>query len=156
MRFESEDANMRSGNLGLRHPIVLASALSVLLVSGCGGGKSWETVYAAKGTVTLKGKPVKDAEIAFFPTDPEFPESVRPWAKTNENGEFVVSTYGRDDGAPAGTYRATVVRHEIVVSKGAMGTKPNDLPKKYASKETTDWTVEIGTQETVIPALELQ
>ena len=37
-----------------------------------------------------------------------------------------------------------------------MGTKPNDLPKKYASKETTDLIVEVKEGETKLPAFELK
>lgn len=122
---------------------------------GC-GGKPWETVYVAKGVIKHKGKPVKDAEIRFFPVNTEYPESVRPWAKSNENGEFVLSTYDRDDGAPTGAYKVTVVHHEIVVKGDSMMAKPNSLPKKYATKDTTDLTVEISKGETAIPPLELK
>lgn len=123
---------------------------------GCGGASPWEKVYPAKGQVTHKGKAVKDAELLFFPVDATAPEAVRPWAKSGENGEFTLSTYNNGDGAPAGKYKVTVVHHEIVVSKGAMGTKPNDLPKKYASSETTDLVVDVGTSETTLPPLELK
>jgi hypothetical protein len=116
-------------------------------ICGCGeAGKSWEKVYAVSGVVTHKGRPVKDAELTFFALDPDVPESVRPWAKSSENGEFTLSTYDRGDGAPAGKYKATVVHHQIVVSAGAMGTKPNDLPKKYANREG----------ETKLPTFELK
>lgn len=132
------------------------SLLSLSLFCGCGQSQPWEKVYPAKGVVTHKGKAVKDAEIRFFPVDDKFPESVRPWAKSNEKGEFVVSTYNRDDGAPAGKYKVTLVHHEIVISGESMTTKPNDLPKKYAAKDTTELTVEIGRQDTTLPAFELK
>lgn len=125
-------------------------------VFGCGSGEPWKTSHPVSGTVTYKGKPVKDAELAFFPLDERFPESVRPLAKTKESGEFVVGTYDRDDGAPAGQYKVTVVHHEIVVSKGGMGTKPNDLPKKYATKETTDLIIEVPSGGTQLPPFELK
>lgn len=136
--------------------IVWLSSLSMtLFLCGCGGSKPWETVYPVKGVVTHKGKPVKDAELAFFPLDEKFPEAVRPLAKTTENGEFTVSTYNNGDGAPAGKYKVTVIHHEIVISGGGMGTKPNDLPKKYASKDTTNLIVEIDSKETTLSPLEL-
>ena len=129
----------------------------VTSIYGCGEArKSWEKVFAVSGVVTHKGKPVKDAELTFFAVDANVPESVRPWAKSSENGEFTLSTYDRGDGAPAGKYKAVVVHHEIVVSAGAMGTKPNDLPKKYASKDTTDLIVEVKEAETKLPAFELK
>ncbi len=50
-----------------------------------------------------------------------------------------------------GRYKATFVHHEVVVSNGAMGVKPNSLPRKYASPTTTDLFVEIAQGETDIP-----
>ena len=136
---------------------VLAGLLSVALTVGCGGGKEpWETVYPAKGVVLKKGKPLKDAELLFFPQDALVPESVRPRARTTENGEFVVSTYGTGDGAPAGRYKVTVIHHEVVISKDSIGTKPNDLPKKYASAATTDLTVEITDGENQFSPFDLK
>jgi len=139
-----------------RATLITYALLSASAFSGCGPGNAWDKAYPAKGVVTHKGKPVKDAEIRFFPIDDKFPESVRPWAKSNENGEFVLSTYNRDDGAPTGEYKVTVVHHEIVISKETMTTKPNNLPKKYATKETTDLTVQVGQGETTLPPLELK
>lgn len=141
----------------LRRVTAVGGLFAMLIVGGCGGGKPWESVHTVRGVVTHKGKPVKDAELAFFPaTEEGFPEAVRPWAKTNENGEFTVSTYNNGDGAPAGRYKVTVVHHEIVISKGAMGTKPNDLPKKYANKDTTDLTAIVERGETNLPEFELK
>lgn len=136
--------------------LVFLGLLSVTAFSGCGPGNAWDKAYPAKGVITHKGKPVKDAEIRFFPVDEKYPESVRPWAKSNENGEFVLSTYNRDDGAPTGEYKVTVIHHEIVISKETMTTKPNDLPKKYAARDTTDLTVQVGKGETTLPPLELK
>ncbi len=141
---------------GLRGTAISLGLLALAVASGCGQSQPWETAYPTKGVVTHKGKPVKDAEIRFFPVDEKYPESVRPWARSNENGEFVVSTYGRDDGAPGGEYKVTVVHHEIVVSGESMTTRPNDLPKKYASRESTDLTVNVDHQATTLPPLELK
>jgi hypothetical protein len=142
-------------------PSERAAVLSALLVTpllwGCGQQKQqWETTYPAKGLVTYKGVPIANAEIALFPQDDTVPETVRPRAITSEDGEFVVWTYEKGDGAPAGNYKATVVHHEVVESKGVMATKPNDLPRKYATVQSTDLLVEIGEGETEIPPFELQ
>ena len=39
---------------------------------------------------------------------------------------------------PLGGTTCADVLNEIMVSKGAMGTKPNDLPRKYTNKDSTD------------------
>lgn len=137
--------------------IVLCGFLMTLGLTGCGGSNSapWETVYPVAGTVTYQGKPVANADVMLFPQDDSFPATVRPRAKSGADGTFQVWTWQRGDGAPAGSYKVTVVHHEIVVSNGAMGAKPNDLPKKYASPDTTDWVVQIAEEETTIPPFEL-
>lgn len=148
---------MSAERLSSRGISALCGLLSIVLVCGCGKSKPWEKVVPVKGAVTHKGKPVKDAELAFFPVVEEgFPESVRPWAKTTENGEFSVSTYNNGDGAPTGRYKVTVTHHEIVISGGSMGSKPNDLPKKYASKDTTDLVIDVTAGETTLSPFELK
>lgn len=140
----------------VRGILILNGLLTLVLFSGCGGSKPWETAYPASGILTHKGQPVKDAELAFFPLDEKVPESVLPKAKTNENGEFNVSTYNNGDGAPAGKYKVTAIHHEIVITGESMTAKPNDLPKKYSSKETTDLIVEIDQKATKIPPIDLK
>lgn len=135
-----------------RSTALVASGLIVSLLAGCSGKEPWETPYPARGTVTFKGKPIPNAELSFHPEDDLVAEMVRPWAKTDETGEFVVSTFNKGDGAPPGRYKVTAVHHEIVISKaGGMGVKPNNLPKKYASRETTDLVVEIAAGESTLP-----
>ena len=56
--------------VGLLCGVLLASTLS-----GCFKGKDpWETTYPVSGVVTYKGRPVANADIAFFPEDDSFPE----------------------------------------------------------------------------------
>lgn len=132
---------------------------SLLLVSffGCAPAKDpWEVTYPASGTVTFKGRPVVDAELAFFPEDPSVPESVRPKAKSTEGGKFEVWTYAQGDGAPAGSYKVTIVHHEIAVSKDTIVAKPNDLPAKFSKRDTTDIKVNIVEGKNELPAIELK
>lgn len=141
----------------LRRAAVLCGLLLSLTLSGCGSAKQpWEHVVPAKGKVLRNGKPVADAEISLFPEDSSIPDSVRPRAKSDQNGEFVVWTYETGDGAPAGSYKVTVVHHEVTVSKDTLVTKPNDLPRKYATLESTDLVVTVGTGPTEIPPLDLK
>lgn len=136
--------------------VVFGGLVLMLAASGCGSSNPWETVYPASGKVVFKGQPVVDAEIALFPEDSGAPETVRPRAKSTGDGGFAVWTYERGDGAPAGRYKATIVHHEVVVSNGAMGVKPNSLPRKYANPQTTDVVVEIAHGQTEIPTIELR
>ncbi|MBX3439216.1 MAG: hypothetical protein KF861_17125 [Planctomycetaceae bacterium] len=136
----------------------LCGSFLTLMMAGCGGSAPppWETVYPATGVVTYRGKPVANADIVLFPQDETFPDTVRPRAKSTEDGTFSVWTWQRGDGAPAGNYKATIVHNEIVISNGAMGAKPNDLPRKYSQPDTTDLIVRIDPESNQIPPLELK
>jgi hypothetical protein len=102
------------------------------------------------------GRPVANADIALFPEDPAAPGTVRPKAKSAADGKFVVWTYVEGDGAPAGSYKVTVVHQEVGVSKDTIVAKPNDLPEKYAKVNTTDLKVQVVAGQTEIPPLELR
>ena len=136
---------------------ILLGLMLAPLLSGCGQAKqAWDTAYPAKGVVKYKGVPVADAEVALFPQGTSMPDTVRPRAKTAEDGSFVVWTYKPGDGAPVGNYKVTVVHHKLVEKKGVAIVQPNDLPPKYATVQSTDLVAEIGPKETEIPPIELK
>lgn len=137
---------------GLLFGVVLASTLS-----GCSKGKApWETAFPVSGVLTFKGRPVANADIALFPEDGSFPSTVRPKAKSAADGKFVVWTYAEGDGAPAGSYKVTVVHQEVGVSKDTIVAKPNDLPEKYSKVNTTDLKVQVVAGPNDIPPIDLR
>ena len=121
------------------------------------------------GTVTLDGEPVAQASLMFIP------DSGRPASgNTNTNGEFQVSSFGGNDGLPAGNYRVTATKlvlkdkfqqlYDRQVERAAAEAEPgeepeevdiefgenayrNDLPENYAELDTTDITVTITKQQ---------
>ncbi len=136
-------------NSGVRTSLLILS--SVLLAAGCTPRNAWENTHPAAGTIQFKGKPLENAEITLFPSDPAFPESVRPRARSTADGKFVLWTYQEGDGVPAGTYKATVVHNEVIVSKDTVVAKPNDLPPKYSRRDSTDLEVTIVAGNNEIP-----
>src|SRR5262245_26572551 len=82
-------------------------AMGMTFLGGCGSGKI--PVYPVSGQLLVKGKPAEGAFLVFHPKDGGGPESKRPYATTDAEGKFNVSTYDTGDGAPAGTYKVTVV-----------------------------------------------
>lgn len=140
-----------------RNAAVILGLSFAPVISGCGKAKEpWKTAYPARGVVKFQGNPVANAEIAFFPQGKDVPDSVRPRALTGDDGSFVVWTYEKGDGAPAGNYKVTVVHNKLVEKNGVAVMQPNDLPPKYALVQTTDLVAEIGKQETELPPIELQ
>lgn len=124
---------------------------------GCSGSsQNWEKTHAASGVVTLKGRPISDAQLYFFPQDVQLPETVRPKAQSSEGGKFEVWTYAQGDGAPAGNYKVTVVRNAVVVSQNTIVAKTNDLPGKYSTVDTSDIVVAIAAGQNELPPIDLK
>jgi hypothetical protein len=75
----------------------------------CTGGGAAHNVAPVKGRVTHNGQPVTGGSLTFQPTKVVGAapgETGRPGtAEIKNDGTFVVSTYGTDDGAVIGTHR---------------------------------------------------
>jgi hypothetical protein len=86
--------------------------LVVGLVVGCGSSSSTEgrkAVHPVKGQVFVGGKAAAGAFVLFVPArEAANTPDPRPRATVQEDGTFVLSTYG--DGAPEGDYLVTVTR----------------------------------------------
>ncbi|MCA9028256.1 MAG: hypothetical protein KDA86_23800 [Planctomycetaceae bacterium] len=88
----------------------LISLLSSLLASGCGSGlKEFDTAETT-GVVTCNGQPVANVRVYFAPksTGTNTLAGKSGWDTTNEDGTFVISTYGDEDGAVIGTHNVSV------------------------------------------------
>jgi len=147
--------------------IILFLAVLALTFTGCGYRRPAQV--KTTGTVTLDGEPVANAALMFIPN------SGRPASgNTNTNGEFQVSSFGGNDGLPAGDYRITATKlilkdkfqelYDRQVERAAAEAEPgedpeevdiefgdnawrNELPEKYAELDTTDITVTITKQQ---------
>jgi len=102
----------------MRQLFMLMSVLSASwFLIGCGGG-AYET-EDARGTVTCNGKPITWGAVIFSPVSSPDKKAVGgagldtpgkgATAKVGEDGTFVLSTYGNEDGAVIG-------KHTVVVS----------------------------------------
>lgn len=125
-------------------------------VVGCSQAKPWEKVYPATGKITYEGEPVVGAQVVLFPEDPSFPNKIRPGATTDATGEFKLGTYGQNDGAPAGSYRVSVIWHKVVDNGEGAVRGPNVLPAKYSRPDTSELAVKIDPAATQLAALDLK
>lgn len=82
-------------------------ALCLLLAAGCSDGPRFKKVYAVKGKVTHRGQAVGNATLNFAPVGGG-KDATFATAQTDAEGKFTLSTYKKDDGAPAGEYAVTV------------------------------------------------
>ena len=91
----------------MRKLLVLSHAMLILL--GCSSLEQFPLAETS-GTVTCEGKPVAKAIVYFEPL-PNGGSAVvgkQGYALTDENGKFVVSTYGENDGAVTGKHKIRV------------------------------------------------
>ena len=147
--------------------LTLLLAAMALTFTGCGYRRPAQV--KTTGTVTLDGEPVANASLMFIP------DSGRPASATQTPMEnFKVSSFGGNDGLPAGNYRVTAKdlfskkdsknntteQVDRAKAEAEPGEEPeevdiefgenayeNDLPEKYAELDTTDITVTITKQQ---------
>jgi hypothetical protein len=103
------------------------------------------SVVPARGVVTYRGQPVRDAAVSFQSLDGKVSAS----GTTDGVGSFVLSTYGQEDGAPPGRYKVVVAADTArEIEPGVLEPEPeggwkSPIPVKYANPDTTDVLVEI-------------
>ena len=136
------------------------------MISGCGGdtgkAKPRAKVYKTKGKVTFLGSPVIGAVVSFSPKGDQ-PAAI---GRTNDGGEYTLTTYASGDGAAAGDYTVMV----MLIDSGDAGKTPeaahfktqaeyvpvdthnaktggkssgNVLPAKYADPKTSTLTAKV-------------
>jgi len=105
-------------------------------------------VHPAHGQVFTGNKLAAGAFVLIIPAlEAANPTNSRQRATVKEDGSFALSTYGDEDGTPAGEHLATVVR-------GADGRDDEDkLGGRYAERDALKATVKEGPNE--IPAFKL-
>src|SRR5207245_7871287 len=90
------------------------SLVLALLLAGCGGGRSYETVPVS-GRVTLDGKPLANAMVTFAPMAGAGTKDAQPSSvdTTDENGHY--SLVLNDEGHQPG---AVVGKHKVIIMLG--------------------------------------
>lgn len=88
--------------LNYRNLLALLLAIAVLTVAGCAGAQKPVKV---EGTVTLDGKPLAGATVAFVPAADKGRAAA---GRSDADGSFRLTTYRTDDGALPGEYVVTV------------------------------------------------
>ena len=90
---------------------LLAAAVACCL--GCssrtGLDENRKPVHPVRGKVSFQGKSAEGAFVLFTPVnEPADAPDPRPRANVGADGTFTLSTYGENDGAPAGNYVVAV------------------------------------------------
>jgi hypothetical protein len=148
-------------NIKLQRLLLACSTACLVLVAalGCGPGDGRVRVYPASGKVLVRGQPADGAVVTLYPTTPELQEAKvpPPTGTADGNGEFRLSTYGADDGAPAGEYQVTIVWPEARPENYVGIFEPRDqLRGQYATPNSSKLTANLESGGGELPPFELQ
>jgi hypothetical protein len=140
-------------NLHLKRLVVVVCSLAFSLNLGCGSKPtSREPVYKISGTVHYKGSPVAGADITFLCEE----KNRSAFGRTNDKGEFKLTTFAMNDGAVPGKHLVMVTKIEAsgpspkvaeITDQAYEPPKPgqstdvkpkNAIPAKYGDAKKTD------------------
>ena len=127
---------MKCGDFAFRLVFVTLAIVLMGGIGGCGkaGGKK---LSAVQGTVTYKGQPLDKGTVSFMPV----PKGTTSSGEIS-NGKYRLSTYQKDDGVAAGSYKVAVIAWEQEPDMKT-GGKPA-IPKKYFDAEKSGLTAKVS------------
>lgn len=161
-KYSDDDESSILGKWGKPVPMAVVSvailfAIYLFIPMQLFGKSDRAVVYAAVGKVELEGAPLANAAIFLHPVAEKDPPVPHPRATAGDDGAFVLGTYGKNDGAPAGEYKVTVqCFQKLSMAEMESGRLPrNLLPARYAKAETTNLTVQIKEGDNQLPTIKL-
>ena len=113
-------------------------------------------VFPVTGKVLVNGEPAPNARVIFHPLDPEL--KLFPLGDADAQGVFQLSTYMKDDGAPAGEYTVTIVWQDPPPPGSAADAPsgPDRLKGAYANIADSKLKVEITERPNELQPFELK
>jgi len=130
-----------------RLAIAVILGFAGLLATSCSSDR--KTVHPARGKVVdAAGKPVAGATLIFHPLDDKDDARHKPAATTDAEGNYALTTYVQDDGAPAGDYAVTVEWRPIPKSP-MEPEQPDRLKGRFRDPKSSPFkaTIKQGTNE---------
>jgi hypothetical protein len=142
-----------------RSALFCALALATLGLASCGGGRNFPKVYPVKGKVLINGQPAADCQLQLHRTTEDLSVAVTPQAVTDKNGQFRITSFNTNDGAPEGEYVVTITRRERSGLMKQDFDGPDELGGAYEKIEKTKglkgFVVQVGRQPLELPPFEL-
>ena len=141
-----------------RLPLPLLVVCVAVQVSGCSrsSGPAKKVCYPVKGEVTVGGKPADGATVILQPKDGNADEwsAGFPRAKVGADGKFQASTYGENDGAPAGEY-VILISWEVPNPTNEEASGPDRLGGRYIDPAKSKLTATVEPRATELPPIRL-
>jgi hypothetical protein len=129
--------------------------LLVLLTSCSGEQNQTPPTYKVVGKVTYQGKPVSEATLIFKKLD----QSRGAVGETDSDGQFRLTTYSLDDGAPSGDYQVAIMCYEkpkLNASEAEMFHLKNKLPAKFEDPKKSGLTAKVAENDQNVVNFELK
>lgn len=139
----------------LRMLLALALPLPFML-SGC-HKKTEKPVHPVRGRVLVRGGPIKDCRVVFYPLDdPNDPE--RPEGYTDADGWFELAARRTEKGAAAGAYKVILIWRDRNPDPYAdeAWRGPNKFGPKYGELATTELRAKVAPGENVLAPFDLK
>jgi len=138
--------------LGRRTALAMLAAVGMAAIAACSANHAvianQKPVHPVKGQVLVGNQPAAGAFVLFVPVnEPQPPQDPRPRAEVKADGSFALSTYGEEDGAPAGEYIVTI-----------RWTDPEDqdrLQGVYSDSASSKLRATVGEKQNDLPAFKL-
>lgn len=155
---------MRSNQLSYPLSLSVLAAVFGLSASGCSRPSRLE-LHPATGQVLQNGKPAAGARVTLHPVESiidEQAKALRPSGVADASGNYSLSTYVPEDGAPPGEWTVTVVwpdpkiddkrRQEIEADGNSV---PDVLQGRFAKPESSPWKATIAEGSNTLPPIDL-
>src|SRR5262245_35991478 len=138
-------------------PALTFALLPLIALAGCSSTGRLPT-YPVTGQILYNGEPLKGVDVAFHRVDPKNDTGYPPHATTDADGKFTLSTFLKDDGAPAGEFRVAVAFAVEAIDEGSdQGKRLSfQVPEKYHRAETSGLTVTIKPGSNDLEPIRLQ
>jgi hypothetical protein len=146
----------RPTSLSGRLAIALLLCALPLVAAGCRDPYRREHTglppHPTRGQVLVDGQPAQGVNVRFVPVEGVSEENPAASGRTDEEGNFELSTYNRGDGVPAGEYKVLLSWVKILDPSLREEDQPPEaqrLPWKYQDPKHTELkvTIEEGSNE---------
>lgn len=129
--------------------------LVLLLFVGCNSGPVRPVCQPVHGRLTFEKQPLAEAQLVFHPLNSSFVPL--PTAMTRADGQFDVTTWADNDGAPLGEYLVTVEWKQLIQQgEEKVRSGKNMLPAIYADAKKSPLRCIIKEGDNTLPVFELK
>jgi hypothetical protein len=128
-----------------------------MLLAAAGCSKGPLKTFPVTGELYVDGKPAESAFIYLYPAGGGLAENApTAYGQVDKDGHYTLSSYGKDDGAPAGDY---VVCFSWRARSGLTKQRfdgPDMLKERYNDKDKSTYKVTIKQEPNALPRYDLK